>query len=134
MPFKIESWKFQHLFEKAFFETSQNVNSIRQLIKKWKNNGLNELNDLKFFELSQNFISNRCWKFQLSFLKNRKVLILKKYFLAVVSKYAKVDPKDGACCPNFQWRFWPVEKPRKPTEESRKFRMQLTLAWCLKLF
>ena len=23
----------------------------------------------------------------------------------VVSKYAKIDPKDGACCPNFKWRF-----------------------------
>ena len=34
--FKIESWNFQHLFEKAIRETSQNLNSIRQLIEKMK--------------------------------------------------------------------------------------------------
>ena len=32
--FKIESWNFQHLFEKEFCETSQNFNSIRQRIEK----------------------------------------------------------------------------------------------------
>ena len=32
--FKIESWNFQHLFEKEFRETSQNFNSIRQVIEK----------------------------------------------------------------------------------------------------
>ena len=26
--------------------------------------------------------------------------------MAVVSKYAKRDPKVGVSCPNFQWRFW----------------------------
>ena len=45
----------------------------------------------------------RCWKFQLSILKNKKALFLKK---AIVTKYAKIDPEDGASCPNFQWRFW----------------------------
>ena len=54
----------------------------------------------------RNSISKRCWKFQLSILKNKKVLFLKKVFLAVVSKYAKRDPKDGVCCLNFPWRFW----------------------------
>ena len=34
--FKIESWNFQHLFEKEFHETSQNFNSFRQPKKKWK--------------------------------------------------------------------------------------------------
>ena len=34
--FKIESWNFQHLFEKAFGETSQNFNSIRKSIEKLK--------------------------------------------------------------------------------------------------
>ena len=64
---------------------------------------------LEFCEVSGNSISNRCWKFQLSILKNKKVLFLKKYiFLAVVFKYAKRDPKDGICCLNFQWRFWPL--------------------------
>ena len=31
-------------------------------------------------EVSRNSFSNRCWKFQLSILKNKKVLFLKKYF------------------------------------------------------
>ena len=32
--FKIESWNFQHLFEKEFSETSQNFNSMSQRIEK----------------------------------------------------------------------------------------------------
>ena len=40
-------------------------------------NFLNELNELKFCEVSRNSFSNRCWKFQLSILKNKKVLFLK---------------------------------------------------------
>ena len=36
--------------------------------------------ELKFCEDSRNSISNRCWKFQLSILKNKKVLSLKKHF------------------------------------------------------
>ena len=40
--------------------------------------------------------------------KQKKVLFLKKYFfLPVVSKHAKIIPRDGASSPNFQWRFWP---------------------------
>ena len=35
----------------------------------------------KFCEDSRNPISNRCWKLQLSILKNKKVLFLKKIFL-----------------------------------------------------
>ena len=34
--FKIESWKFQQLFEKEFRETWQNFNSIRQLTERMK--------------------------------------------------------------------------------------------------
>jgi hypothetical protein len=36
--------------------------------------------ELKFCEISWNPFSNRCWKFQLSILKNKKVLFLKIYF------------------------------------------------------
>ena len=61
---------------------------------------------LKFCKVSRNSFSNRCWKFQLSILKNKKVLFLKKNFLAVVSKHAKIIPKDGASDANFKWRFW----------------------------
>ena len=87
-----------------FHETSQNFNSIRQPIeKKEKSNCLNKLNELNFCKVSWNSISNRYWKFQLSFLKNKKVLFLKKYSL---SRTAKIDPKDGVSRPNFPWRFW----------------------------
>ena len=33
------------------------------------------------------------------YLEKQKVLFLKKYFL---SRTAKIDPKDGVSCPNFQ--------------------------------
>ena len=49
--------------------------------KNGNKNCLNELNELKFCEVSRNSFSNRCWKFQLSILKNKKVLFQKKYFL-----------------------------------------------------
>ena len=39
------------------------------------------------------------------YLEKQKKLFLKNIFYAVVSKHAKIDPKDGAGCPNFQWRF-----------------------------
>ena len=42
---------------------------------------LYELNELKFCEVSWNLFSNRCWNFQLSILKNKKVLFLKNYNL-----------------------------------------------------
>ena len=44
---KIESWNFQYLFEKEFCETSQNFNSIRQLIEKVK---------IKIVWMSLNFV------------------------------------------------------------------------------
>ena len=76
---KIEGWNFQVQFEIEFRETLQNFNSIRQLIKKHENNNcLNKLNELKFCEVSRIKISNWTWKFQLSILKNKKVLFLKK--------------------------------------------------------
>ena len=78
-------------------------NSIRKLIKNANNNCLNKLNELKFCEVSLYSISNRCWKFQLAILKNKKVLFLKKYFLSCT---AKIDPKDGVSRLNLQRRFW----------------------------
>ena len=81
MFFKIEGWNFQVQFEIEFRETLQNFNSIRQPIKKHENNNcLNKLNELKFCEVSRILISNWTWKFQLSILKNKKVLFLKKIF------------------------------------------------------
>ena len=71
--FKIESWNFQHLFENGM-----KFNKFQLNRKNENNNCLNELNEMKFCEASWNSISNRCWKFQLSILKNKKVLFLKK--------------------------------------------------------
>ena len=62
--------------------------------------------ELKFCKVSRNSISNWTWEFQLSILKNKKVLFLKQYFLGCSLSYAKIVPKDGTCCPNFQWSFW----------------------------
>ena len=78
--FSIESWNLQHLFEKDFRETSQYFNLIRESIE--KNENSNCLNEMTFCEISRNSISNRCWKFKISILKNKKVLSLKKYFLS----------------------------------------------------
>ena len=79
--FKIEGWNFQVQFEIKFRESFQNFNSIRQPIKKDENNNcLKKLNELKFCEDSRILISNWTWKFQLSSLKNKKVLFLKKIF------------------------------------------------------
>ena len=76
--FKIESWNFQHLFEKkiSWNLTQFQLNQTRDR-KNGNKNCLNELNELKFCEVSRNCFSNRCWKFQLSILKNKKVLSLK---------------------------------------------------------
>ena len=83
MFLKIENWNFQYLFEIEFRETSQNFNSFglfRQLLFSFFSMGC--LIELKLCEVSQNSFSNRYWKFQLSTLKNKKVLFLKKYFLS----------------------------------------------------
>ena len=80
--FKIESWNFQVQFEIKFRETSQNFNSFslfRQLLFSCFFIGC--LIELKFCKVSRNSISNWTWKFQLSILKNKKVLFLKKKIL-----------------------------------------------------
>ena len=79
--------------------------------KNENNNCLNELNELKFCEVSRNSISNRCWKFQLSILKNEKVLFLKKIFLG---RTAKVHPKDGVCRLNFPEGFGMNDETKNP--------------------
>ena len=64
---KLEGWNFQHLFERKFCETSQNFNSFsafRQL--------------LFSFLLSAVWLCSNFLRFQLSILKNKKVLFLKK--------------------------------------------------------
>ena len=45
--------------------------------------------ELKFCEVSRNSVSNRCWKFQLSILKNKTVLFLKK-ILSKIDQYNSI--------------------------------------------
>ena len=52
---------------------------------------------MKFCEVSRNLFSNRCWKFQLSILKNKKVLFLKKYNLGCSLKIGQESSN--------RWRF-----------------------------
>ena len=76
---KIEIWNFQYLFDLLFRETSQNFSTFRQLLFPVEKCRLNIfLNELKFCKVSWNLLSNGCWKVQLSILKNKKVLFLKK--------------------------------------------------------
>ena len=85
--FKIESWNFQVQFEIKIRETSQNFNSFsffRQLL--FSSFFIGCLIELKFCKVSRNSISKWTWKFQLSILKNKKVLFLKKIFLGPLSK------------------------------------------------
>ena len=53
-----------------------------------------------FYHLFENFamFQNRWTQLQFSILKNKKVLFPEKKKL---SRTAKIDPKDGACRPNF---------------------------------
>ena len=104
MFFKIESWNLQHLFKIEFRETSQNFNSNRQPIEKIKNN--NCLNELKWWGFTK-FYFKQMLKVSAFYHEKQKSFIPKKnIFLAVVSKHAKIIPKDVASCPIFQWRFW----------------------------
>ena len=73
--FKIESWNFQHLFEKEF-QLNQTTDK-----KNGNKNCLNDLNELKFCEFSRIFFSNRCWKFRISIWKNKTKILLKIYDL-----------------------------------------------------
>ena len=98
MFFKIESWNFQVQFEIEFRETSQNFNSFsifRQLL--FSSFFIGCLIELNFCKVSRNSISSWTWKFQLSLLKNKKVLFLKRYFL---------KQKNFVHWLHFQGRFW----------------------------
>ena len=66
--FKIESWNFQHLFEKEVRETSQNFNSFSSFRQFHFNCSVVQLswNCVRFHEI---LFLNRCWKFHFSILK-----------------------------------------------------------------
>ena len=69
---------------------------------------LNKLNEFKFCEVSRIEISTWTWKFQLSILKNKKVIFLKKnIFYAVPPWYIQKMPSQ------FSRRFWFLVAARK---------------------
>ena len=76
--FKIESWNFQHLFEKEFHKTSQNFNSIRQWIEK------TEIKIVWMSQISWNFVRfheiifQRDAKVSVFYLEKQKSFIPKK--------------------------------------------------------
>ena len=70
--FKIESWNFQHLFEIEFHETSQNFNSIRQLIEKMK---------ITILWGFTKFFYKQMLKVSAFYLEQQKSLFLKKIVL-----------------------------------------------------
>ena len=92
MFFKKLNWSFQQPFEKEFSETSQSFNSFSQLLFLFFS--ISCLIELKFCEVSWNSFSKRCWKFQFSVLKIKKVLFLKKVFFKSISKQKTlfIDP------------------------------------------
>ena len=96
VPHEIDSWNFQHMLDLWFSEASQNLSSFRKLLFSlfhggdhrenskslprltivflmfslwsplWNNENKSCLNELKFWEASENHKSSICWKFQLS--------------------------------------------------------------------
>ena len=73
--FQIESWNFQHLFEKEFFKSSQNFNLISQPIEKM---------EIKNFWIRwilwgfTKFFFKQMLKVLVFYLENKKVLFLKE--------------------------------------------------------
>ena len=64
--------------------------------KSENNNCLNALGELKLVRFHEILYQTDTESFSFLSWKTKK---------AIVSKYAKIDPKDGASSPNFQWRF-----------------------------
>ena len=93
MKFAASVWK-RMSWNLTKFQLNQTTNR--------KNRNNNCLNELKFCEVSRNSISNRCWKFQLSILRNKNVLFLKRNYAVFNIKTIKAL---FVYWPNFQWRF-----------------------------
>ena len=80
--FKTESWNFRKsvckriLWNLTKFQLNQTTHR-----KNENNNCLNKLNELKFCEVWQNSISNRCLNFQLSILKDKFYFLKNKFKL-----------------------------------------------------
>ena len=83
-----------------------------------------------FCEVSRNSFSNRFWKFQLSILKNKKVLFLKNIFFKPLSISKQ---KSFVYHPNFRWRFWvyPPCFKAKNKPESGLIKNGDPLSYCL---
>ena len=106
------------------FQLNQTTN-----IKNENKKCLNKLRELKFCEVSGNSFSNRRWKFQLSIIKNKKVLFLKKNFL---SRTTKIHPKNGVCRLNFPEGFdLAYLEPIKYALESKLIFLPLEFKCCI---
>ena len=87
-------------------EASERYSKVKHNYQSGRQSPTNKVIQLKFCEVWRNYFSNRCWKFQLSILKNKNVLFIKEYGLGrSSSKSAKRVLTNGNCCPNFQLRF-----------------------------
>ena len=67
---KVENWKSQHLLVKQFLWDLKKF-QLLHLVQKML---LHFFCEFKFCEVSRNNVSIRCWKFQLSILKNKSFL------------------------------------------------------------
>ena len=63
------------------------------------------LNELKLCEVAWISFSNRCWKFQLSILKNKKVLFLKKNFGRCQYQNKQALFADPIFSEGFDWKY-----------------------------
>ena len=76
--------------------------------KKMQTFQLNQKTDRKTIKTSIAWMSWMIW----NFVRSHEILpqtVSAFYFKkqkSFIPKYIKIDPKDGACCSNFQWRFW----------------------------
>ena len=100
--FKIESWNFQNSLKQNIMKplkiSTHSVNSDNcyfHFFYLWSDWVENLRGFMKFFFKQILKVS--------AFYLEKKSFISKKIFL---SRTAKMDPNDYACCPNFQWRFW----------------------------
>ena len=107
MFFKIEGWNFKHLYEKEFWETSQNFNSSRQLIETLATQ------IVWICWISWNFVRFKKFFFKhmlkvSAFYLEKKVSFLKKIWSKPMSlNRPRLFQQMALCCLNFQQRFWP---------------------------
>ena len=104
MFFKIESWNVSICLKKKTLNLTKFHLNWTIDRKKWNEKSLNELNQLKFCEVSHYFFSNRCWKsWKKLYFVNKIVLTdcVKKIVLVIEKNFWNSRLKGE----NFQ-NFW----------------------------